>query len=257
MGSNGELGVGGSFTTFDGAVRAGVAKLLSSGTLDLTFTPATVSGGSVYAVAFQADGKVVIGGDFTAVGGQSRKRIARFNSDGTLDTGFNPGVGADGSVYAVAVQPDGKIILAGGFTSISGAIRNRVARLTSTGAVDSTFDVGLGANNTVYAISLLPSGKILLAGEFTSVNGLSRNGVARLNGDSGDTLQVQPGFGFSGGTFRLSVNTVLGRRYAVDISNDLLNWSPLMTNTAAGAVLQFSDNVPDPNRRFYRVREVQ
>jgi uncharacterized delta-60 repeat protein len=255
MGSSGEAVAGGSFTTVDGTGRSRVARFLSDGALDLGFIPAAVSGGSIFAVAVQADRKVVIGGDFTSVGGQSRNRIARLNADGSLDTAFNPGSAANGTVYGIAVQPDDKIVMVGAFTSVAGATRNRIARLSATGAVDPSFDPGLGANNIVYTLALLPGGKIIIGGEFTSVNGFPRNGVARLNGDtSGETLRIRPGFGFSANTFRLSVDAIAGRRYALDTSIDLINWTPLMTNTASGAVLDFIDNTPAPNRRFYRTR---
>ena len=70
----------------------------------------------VYAIALQADGKILIGGAFTSIngGGQfARNFIARLNSDGTVDAGFNPN--ASNRVFAIAVQPDGKIVVGGAF----------------------------------------------------------------------------------------------------------------------------------------------
>ena len=82
----------------------------------------------VRALALQADGKILVGGFFTSIGGQTRNRIARLNSDGSLDASFDPNAGNDG-VYALAVQSDGKILVGGAFTFISGQTRNRIARL--------------------------------------------------------------------------------------------------------------------------------
>ena len=71
----------------------------------------------VYAIALQADGKILIGGAFTSIngGGQfARNYIGRLNSDGTVDAGFNPN--ASNRVSAIAVQPDGKIVVGGAFS---------------------------------------------------------------------------------------------------------------------------------------------
>src|SRR5438105_4383909 len=73
--------------------------------------------GNVSSIAVQADGKILIGGDFTTVLGVARNRIARLNPDGTLDA-FNPN--ANGGVNAIAVQADGKILAGGNFTTIGG-----------------------------------------------------------------------------------------------------------------------------------------
>jgi uncharacterized delta-60 repeat protein len=264
MQADGGAVAGGSFTSIDGASRSRVARFFGDGALDLTFVPPTVSGGSVFAVAIQPDLKVIIGGDFTSVGGQSRNRIARLNADGSLDTSFNPGSAANGTVWCLGLDNgngnsvDAIRILAGGeFTQFAGARRNRIVRLSATGALDPTFDPGLGANNTVYSLAPLANGKIIIGGEFTAVNGFPRNGVARLNGDTGgETLRIRSGFGFSANTFHLSVDAVAGRRYSLDLSTDLINWTPVMTNTAVGAVLDFIDNTPAPDRRFYRARQV-
>jgi hypothetical protein len=80
-----------------------------------------------------------------------------------LDTG-NPGTGADGTVVAITLQPDGKILIGGDFTSYNGTPRNRVARLNADGSLDMSFNPGTGANSTVYALAVQPDGKILIGG---------------------------------------------------------------------------------------------
>ncbi len=100
----------------------------------------------VYSVAVQADGKILLGGDFTTVGGTPRNHIARLNADGTLDTGFNPN--ANGDVYSVAVQADGKILLGGNFTTVGGTARNHIARLNA----DGTLDTGFNPNANSYGL---------------------------------------------------------------------------------------------------------
>src|SRR6187399_1258435 len=82
--------------------------------------------GPIYVVVVQPDGKILIGGAFTSLapnGGPTvtRNFIARLNTDGTLDSAFNPN--ADNWVYTIAVQADGKILAGGDFTTIGGQTR--------------------------------------------------------------------------------------------------------------------------------------
>ncbi len=63
------------------------------GSLDTSFNPGSGVDNQVFSVAVQGDGKVLIGGYFFSVNSAPRNRIARLNSDGSLDTGFNPGSG--------------------------------------------------------------------------------------------------------------------------------------------------------------------
>ena len=81
----------------------------------------------VRALAVQADGKILVGGFFTSIGGQTRNRIALLNPDGSLVASFDPN--ANYAVRAIAVQADGKILVGGEFTSIGGQTRNNIARL--------------------------------------------------------------------------------------------------------------------------------
>lgn len=96
----------------------------------------------MYSLAVQADGKILVGGDFTMMGGQTRNRIARLNADGEFDSGFHPEPGGPNSttIYALAVQADGKILAAGGFTAMSGQPRRRIARLNTDGTLDLSFN---------------------------------------------------------------------------------------------------------------------
>jgi hypothetical protein len=80
-------------------------------------------------IAVQPDGKIVIGGNFTNVQGAARNRIARLEADGRLDKNMNPGGGADKSVWRMASQADGKIVIAGAFENFDGVRCGGVARL--------------------------------------------------------------------------------------------------------------------------------
>ena len=138
-------------------------------------------------MAVQADGKIVLGGDFTMVNGTPRNRIARLNADGSLESTatFNPGTGVNGIVSSVAVQADGKVVLGGVFTTVNGTARSRIARLNPNGSLESTvtFNQGTGANNTVFSVAMQADGKIVLGGSFSTVNGTARNRIARLAND--------------------------------------------------------------------------
>src|SRR5207244_1242778 len=138
----------------------------------------------INSMALQPDGKIVIGGDFTSVDGVPLNYIARLNSDGSVDNTFDPGAGADFLVNSVAVQPDGLIVVGGAFTQLGTLGGSQgIARLNPDGSVDTTFNAGSGANNTVNSVVLQPDGGILFAGIFTSVNQTRRIGLARLLSD--------------------------------------------------------------------------
>ena len=180
-------------TGVDGTNRANLARLNANGTLDLSFNTSSGPNNTVRAIAIQADGKILIGGDFTDVNGQPRTRLARLAPDGTLDATFAPVV--NGPVYSIALQVDGKIVVGGAFQTISGSTRRYVARLTASGSVDSQFDTGAGPNNPVNSVAVDDSGKIVLGGLFTSISGSSRSYVGRLNGNGSIDRSFDPGPG--------------------------------------------------------------
>jgi uncharacterized delta-60 repeat protein len=192
---DGKVVIGGGFSTFNGVTRNFAARLNSDGTLDTSFNPGTGPNGTVFAVAVQGDSKVLLGGDFTAVNGVGRTNIARLNTDGSVDLTFNPGTGADSTVRSIVVQSDGKIVIGGSFTTYNGAGLGRIARLLSSGAIDTSFNPGTGANNAIYYLTVQDDAKILVAGDFTSYNGVSRNRLARLNADGSVDPTINIGSG--------------------------------------------------------------
>ncbi len=134
---------------------------------------------SVYALAVQTDGKIILGGWFTQVGGVTRQKLARLHTDGSVDVTFNPG--ADYAVTCLAIQPDGKILVGGVFTTLAGQPRNCIGRLHADGTLDDSFDPA--ANGNVYGMAIQPDGKILIGGSFTTIGGVARNYLARLQAD--------------------------------------------------------------------------
>jgi uncharacterized delta-60 repeat protein len=166
------------------------------GNLDISFQSSR-GASNVQTIVEQPDGKVIIGGDFTAVDDIPRNRIARLNPDGSLDRRFLSGLsGANGQVRAALLQSDGRILIAGAFTMVNGLPRGRIARLHGDGTLDTGFLNGLaGVGNQavslgVYSIALQSDGKVLVGGSFGVINGVPRGGVARLNADG----SLDPGF---------------------------------------------------------------
>ena len=116
-------------------------------------------------LALQADGKILLAGNFAQIGATTRTRVARLNVNGSVDTSFTDPL-VNGVVNAVAVQPDGKILIGGDFDAVSTNTRHYLARLNADGSTDTSFaDPGLNAQ--VYAIALQPDGNVLVAGDFT------------------------------------------------------------------------------------------
>lgn len=205
---DGKILVGGEFNALGGgglgtSERDYLGRLNSDGSLDATFNPGT--NGIVYALAVQPDGKILVAGDFTTIGGghtgsTARSRIARLLPDGSVDSTFNPG--ANNSVLATALQPDGKVVVGGRFTAIGGgtgtSTRQHLGRLNADGSVDTGFNPG--ANAAVWALAVQADGRIIAGGEFEALGGggtgtTLRSYLGRVNADGSlDTTFInQPG----------------------------------------------------------------
>lgn len=151
------------------AVVASAPDRPAPGDLDLTFGPAWPINGTVRAMARQDDGRWIVAGEFTSIAGNPRGRIARLEADGSLDSSFMAGLsGADGSIEAVAIQLDGRILIGGSFNTVNGKERRGFTRLHPDGAVDEMFELYGGRPNS---IMLQADGKILVG----------TYGVLRLN----------------------------------------------------------------------------
>ena len=181
---DGKILIGGFFTLLGNSVpRNAVARLNADGSFDPTFNPGDGADGTVRALTLQSDGKIYVGGDFRSFGPYAANRYLRLNSNGSVDTSYGSSIGADGPVYGIALQLDGKAIIVGAFGSVGGVNRNRIARLNPDGSPDTTFNLqGAGPNGIVRVVTVTRDGRILVAGDFTQYNGLDRF-FARLNAD--------------------------------------------------------------------------
>jgi uncharacterized delta-60 repeat protein len=182
--ADGKAVIGGAFITYSGTSRRYVARINVDGSLDTTFDPGTGASHHVNTVDIHTGGKILVGGRFSTFDGTVVGRVARLNDDGSLDTSFQTtSGGANGEVYAVAVQSDQKILIGGVFTSVNGTGRVRIARLNADGSLDSSFNAGIGPDNRVRFIELQADGKILVGGNFRKWNGVNHSRIVRLNSD--------------------------------------------------------------------------
>ncbi len=165
---------------------------------DYQTTPARGVAGVVEAMASSPDGGVYLVGDFTGVHGQPRVRVARLQPDGEVDPRFDPGEGPNANVSAVAVQADGKVVIAGSFTAVKTIPRAGLARLNTDGSPDPTFNPGFGVqstNGTAFIRVLLPQsdGSLFIGGAFTHFDNQYSRLLARLLPDgSADRAFVSP-----------------------------------------------------------------
>src|SRR4051812_34627051 len=195
----------------------------TNGALDPSFNPAAITNGEVNAAILQPDGKLLIGGHFTKANGVTRQSVARLNADGTLDMAFDPGAGPDFGVGfgtgqgGMLLQPDGKILIFTGFTTVNGVARDAgIARLNSDGSLDAafnpsrvisfdgSFDGTGGTLNPGFVDSavLQADGRIVVTGNFFFIitgaaTSVPRSGVARFNSDGTFDASYNPGAGLN------------------------------------------------------------
>jgi uncharacterized delta-60 repeat protein len=238
--SDGKIIIGGLFTFYNGIARNHIARLNTNGTLDTTFNPGTGATGaninSISSTSIQSDGKIIIGGDFASFNGVARSCIARLNTDGTLDTTFNPGTGFNKRVFTTSIQSDGKIIIGGFFTTYNGISRNRITRLNTNGTLDATFNPGTGTgtnSDLVLTTSIQSDGKIIIGGRFASFNGISRNGIARLNTDGTLDATFDPGTGTGTNALRYPSTTYIQSDGKIIIGGIFTTYNNIVRNNIA------------------------
>ncbi|WP_223652970.1 T9SS type A sorting domain-containing protein [Hymenobacter psoromatis] len=230
-GPQGTLYVGGDFYESAAPSRRYLLRLTSSGSQDLTFVAPSLNA-SVSSLAAYPNGRLLVGGSFS----MPKAKLLRLTSQGALDDGFTGNFGTyvpwvnalvlqrderlaaltlttswqltpQGAptgrptsvphyLHALAVQPDGGILVAGEFTDFDGTPHQDIVRLLPTGAVDASFDAGVVLINGISSIKVVAvqdDGRILCAGYFTSIQGQAHRGIARLlaSGQVDDTFADQ------------------------------------------------------------------
>jgi len=184
--TDGQIYIGGSFTTYDATSRGRLAKVDKQGSLDTNYMSAGGVGasGNVLKVIPLSSKKVMIFGSFTSFNGVTVNRIARLNEDGSLDATFNMGgVGASSTIRTAVELAEGSFIVGGDFSTYNGILRNSILKIKTDGTVDTNFVPVAIVNGGVYALAVDANNKLLIGGSFTSVGGVTRNRLIRLNSD--------------------------------------------------------------------------
>lgn len=159
------------------------------GSNDPTFLIGSGFGGAgtqtrVHELVVLPDDKVLVGGTFTSFNGVPCPGLIRLEANGTRDIGFPNGSGINGTVTAFDVLPDGRIIVAGSFSSVNGVPRMRLARLFADGTLDPSFDPGGGLSSFPDVVAHQLDGKVLIGGNFNTYDGTPVNsGLVRINAD--------------------------------------------------------------------------
>jgi len=181
---DGKIVVGGSFTTANGANRHNIARLNPDGSLDAAFQNGlTGVTGNVRCVQIQGNGKILIGGVFSYVNGAYHAGVARLNTDGSTDIGFTSSPGANNAtVYALQIQSDGDILMAGSFAGYDSKSTGPLARLYPDGTIDPSF-ANSGIVGTLQALAVQSDNRILVGGPFTGIGETNSPNLARVYGD--------------------------------------------------------------------------
>ncbi len=193
------------------------------------------------------DGGIIAAGWFSELQNQAgmnftRRGIARFNANGTIDPNFAIGGGVAGGgfprIYDVSRQADGKLVIGGGFTLVDGLSRNNIARLNEDGSLDHSFNPGSGANGLVNAVTALPNGKIIVGGSFSTFDGQAKRLLVQLNADgSVDSTFTPPTFTAASDSTVESIavqgdgNFVVGGRFATSVTAPFKSGICRVTNT--------------------------
>jgi len=184
--SNGIRYIGGAFTAYN-ALDTGTGAVADTTSAAIQTQFPKVSGGNINAVAADGSGGWYIGGSFTSVDSVTRNRAAHINSDGSLDSNWNPNIG--GAVTALAVSGS-TVYLGGTFTTVGGTTRNYAAAMGTDGTLQN-WNPNMGASVNALAVS---DSNVYLGGTFTTVGGTTRNRAAAVsisdtgNGSSGSCI---------------------------------------------------------------------
>lgn len=241
---DGRIIVIGDFVGYNGAPRNRIVRILENGDVDPVFDPGTGANAAIRDVAVQSDGRILIVGDFITVGGAVRIHVARLLSNGSLDPSFTQPTTIDGSVHCVRIQNDGKVLIGGAFTQVTGLPRACIARLNTDGTIDTSFDPGTGVTGMapmdgtgplVNDIAVQSDNDIILVGAFDTFNGIPRGSIARVHSDGALDLD----YTLAGGTQR-EVKTCELR------SGDRLLIAGLFMDLGAGVQQLLPDGSADP-----------
>jgi uncharacterized delta-60 repeat protein len=129
LAADGKFILGGNFNYIGSSQCHYVARLNSDGSLDASFDSSYGPNLYVYAVAVDANDRLILGGSFYLVNGIPRANLVRLEKDGAVDLEFDPGSGPDNTVNSIIIEPNGQIVIGGSFTQYNGSFCQRIARV--------------------------------------------------------------------------------------------------------------------------------
>lgn len=181
---SGKIIIGGEFYNYGTSNIDHLVRLNEDGTIDSSFKTDPGASSNVWTISEDNEGRIYIGGEFDFYNGFNSRNIARLHYDGSFDPTFYVGSGFKGSVYKIAVQNDGKILVGGSFLNYRGVSQRSLVRLDEYGDMDTGFNgITSGLNGSVYDIIPLDDGDIIIVGNFTLYNEITVRRIARLNED--------------------------------------------------------------------------
>ena len=151
---DGKILIGGTF-------NSKLERLNNDGSTDITFNGANILSSAVYCIGLQSDHKIVVGGTFNGM-------IKRLNSNGSIDNSFNCNI-AGGALKNIEILNNGKILICGIFYNVNGNAITGIARLNSDGSLDTSFNLNLDAGTGIRDFGIQKNGKIIIAGEATTL----------------------------------------------------------------------------------------
>lgn len=271
---------GGRLNRVDGTAVRDLARLNNDGSLDAAFSaPAEITFFDFG--SFDRRPIVVLPGGKVLVGGETSRLVYLLNEDGSPDPNFavgaaTPWSGNNPVTLDLAVQADGKILVAGCFGTFNGTLRNGIMRLNPVGTVDETF-VGIGPGWAT-ALDLLPNGLVLMDGTALNPDGTLNQsfeiqplnyyrmindqivfatewGLAQGRLRTELPLRIVSHAHETNGTTRLTANALPNRSYTLQASGNLANWTDLATQPATTNRIEFTDTPTNsPAMRFYRLK---
>jgi uncharacterized delta-60 repeat protein len=233
-----------------------LVRLNANGSTDLTLPWANSAGDSVKALLIQPDDKILAAGISS-----SGHCLIRLNPDATIDPLFTPlDVDtnlSDAGVYALELQPDGKIIVGGKFTTANGNPVANIIRLNPNGTIDNSFYAELffggdAATASVTALRFDSPRALFVGGRFDRANGIPRYGAAALDIGPLDTPKPTLSLTLNGTTLTITFATQPGIDYTVESADavDSPNWQPLPNAPHNSGVVQVN---LEGSSQFFRV----
>ncbi|MEO5558205.1 MAG: Ig-like domain-containing protein [Dokdonella sp.] len=222
LASDGAVYAGGEFTQVSGQARNNIAKLAGTGAglVDPLWNPSADD--FISALAIGSDDAVYAGGAFATIGGQMRHHLAKLagSGAGVVDPVWDPS--PNGIIQALALSEIGVLYTGGSFSSVGGQTRSNIAKLSSTGSGVADPNWNPAADDSVLALRIYGNGAVYVGGQFGTVGGLSRSGLAALPPTSAPVAVTTTSI-----TSVTPSTSIVGQTYAIAFTVTAASGSPI------------------------------